>query len=78
VPVPAHGHGAAELKRGDRSRRRYLSFDTRRQAAAPGPLPQWHVRSREQLMKEIRNRDFEVFDRSIDVHVASLRRKTGR
>ena len=29
-------------------------------------------------MKEIRNRDFEVFDRSIDVHVASLRRKTGR
>jgi DNA-binding response OmpR family regulator len=35
------------------------------------------VRSREQLLKEIRNRDFEVFDRSIDVHVASLRRKLG-
>lgn len=36
-----------------------------------------HVRSREQLAKEIRNRDFEIFDRSIDVHVASLRRKLG-
>ncbi|HWY26240.1 MAG TPA: response regulator transcription factor, partial [Nevskia sp.] len=34
-----------------------------------------NVRSREQLMEQVRDREFEVFDRSIDVHVASLRRK---
>jgi DNA-binding response OmpR family regulator len=35
------------------------------------------VRSREQLLEEIRDRHYEVFDRSIDVHVSSLRRKLG-
>jgi DNA-binding response OmpR family regulator len=35
------------------------------------------VRTREQLVVEIAGRDFEGFDRSIDVHVSSLRRKLG-
>jgi DNA-binding response OmpR family regulator len=35
------------------------------------------VKSREQLLLEIADRDFEVFDRSIDVHISSLRRKLG-
>ena len=35
------------------------------------------VRSREQLLEEVRERRFEVFDRSVDVHIASLRRKLG-
>lgn len=35
------------------------------------------VRSREQLLLEVADRDFEAFDRSIDVHVSSLRRKLG-
>ncbi|MDB5986909.1 MAG: transcriptional regulator [Nevskia sp.] len=33
------------------------------------------VRSREQLMEQIRDRQYEAFDRSIDVHIAALRRK---
>lgn len=33
------------------------------------------VFSREQLLDRIRGRDFEVFDRSIDMHVSKLRRK---
>ncbi|HYE33618.1 MAG TPA: response regulator transcription factor [Methylomirabilota bacterium] len=33
------------------------------------------VKSREQLLDEIRDRNFDVFDRSIDVHISSLRRK---
>ncbi|MDX1951687.1 MAG: response regulator transcription factor [Verrucomicrobiota bacterium] len=37
---------------------------------APG-----RVKTREQLLEEVRERDYEVFDRSIDVHIASLRRK---
>lgn len=41
-------------------------------ARAPG-----RVRSREQLLEEIRERDYEVFDRSIDVHVSALRKKLG-
>jgi DNA-binding response OmpR family regulator len=41
-------------------------------ARAPG-----RVRSREQLLEEIRDRNYEVFDRSIDVHVSALRRKLG-
>jgi DNA-binding response OmpR family regulator len=36
-----------------------------------------HVRSREQLLLDVADRDFEVFDRSIDVHIASIRRKLG-
>ncbi|MEI6666578.1 MAG: response regulator transcription factor [Acidobacteriota bacterium] len=39
-------------------------------ARAPG-----RVRSREQLLIEASDRDFEAFDRSIDVHISSLRRK---
>lgn len=35
------------------------------------------VRTREQLLLEIADRDFEAFDRSIDVHISSLRRKLG-
>lgn len=35
------------------------------------------VKSRESLMEEIRERDYEVFDRSIDVHISSLRKKLG-
>lgn len=35
------------------------------------------VRSRDQLLDEIRDREYEVFDRSIDVHVSALRRKLG-
>src|SRR5262249_4466892 len=33
------------------------------------------VKSREQLLLDVADRDFEAFDRSIDVHVGSLRRK---
>jgi DNA-binding response OmpR family regulator len=35
------------------------------------------VKSREALLDEIRDRNYEVFDRSIDVHVSALRRKLG-
>jgi len=35
------------------------------------------VKSREQLIEEILERDYEVFDRSIDVHISALRRKLG-
>lgn len=35
------------------------------------------VKTREQLLLEIADRDFEAFDRSIDVHISSLRRKLG-
>lgn len=35
------------------------------------------VRSREQLLDEIRDREYEVFDRSIDVHISMLRKKLG-
>jgi len=35
------------------------------------------VKSREQLLDEIRDREYEVFDRSIDVHISSLRKKLG-
>lgn len=38
---------------------------------------QGRVKSREQLLDEIRNRNYEVFDRSIDVHVSALRKKLG-
>jgi DNA-binding response OmpR family regulator len=39
---------------------------------APG-----RVLSRDYLLDEISGRDYEVFDRSIDVHVSALRRKLG-
>ncbi|HSR08688.1 MAG TPA: response regulator transcription factor [Bryobacteraceae bacterium] len=35
------------------------------------------VQTREHLLLEVAERDFEVFDRSIDVHISSLRRKLG-
>jgi DNA-binding response OmpR family regulator len=41
-------------------------------ARAPG-----RVKSREQLLIEAADRDFEAFDRSIDVHISSLRKKLG-
>ncbi len=33
------------------------------------------VKTREQLLLEVADRNFEVFDRSIDVHISSIRRK---
>ncbi|MBL9129467.1 MAG: response regulator transcription factor [Verrucomicrobiales bacterium] len=41
-------------------------------ARAPG-----RVKTREQLLEEVRERDYEVFDRSVDVHVSALRKKLG-
>ena len=35
------------------------------------------VKTREQLLLEVADRDFEAFDRSVDVHVSSLRKKLG-
>jgi DNA-binding response OmpR family regulator len=35
------------------------------------------VRTREQLLSEVADRNYDVFDRSIDVHISSLRRKLG-
>ncbi len=35
------------------------------------------VKTREQLLLEVADRDFDVFDRSIDVHISSLRKKLG-
>jgi len=36
-----------------------------------------HVKTRENLLLEVADRDFEGFDRSIDVHISSLRKKLG-
>ena len=35
------------------------------------------VKSREQLLGEIRDRNYDIFDRSVDVHISALRRKLG-
>ena len=35
------------------------------------------VKTRDELTAEIREREYEVFDRSIDVHIAALRKKLG-
>jgi DNA-binding response OmpR family regulator len=35
------------------------------------------VKTRERLLEEARDREYEVFDRSIDVHISSLRKKLG-
>jgi DNA-binding response OmpR family regulator len=35
------------------------------------------VKTREQLLDEIRDRNYDVFDRSIDVHISALRKKMG-
>ncbi|GEP44046.1 response regulator transcription factor [Brevifollis gellanilyticus] len=35
------------------------------------------IKSREALIENLRDREYEVFDRSVDVHIASLRKKLG-
>jgi len=35
------------------------------------------VKTRDRLLEEIRDREYEVFDRSIDVHISLLRKKLG-
>jgi DNA-binding response OmpR family regulator len=35
------------------------------------------VKSREALLEEVRERNYDVFDRSIDVHISALRKKLG-
>ena len=35
------------------------------------------VKSRERLLEDIRDREWEVFDRSIDMHISALRKKLG-
>lgn len=35
------------------------------------------VKSREELLNEIRDRNYDVYDRSIDVHISALRKKLG-
>jgi DNA-binding response OmpR family regulator len=40
--------------------------------SAPG-----RVLSRSRLIEEVAGRDYEAFDRSVDVHVSALRKKTG-
>ena len=35
------------------------------------------IKSREALIESLRDREYEIFDRSIDVHIAALRRKLG-
>ena len=35
------------------------------------------VKTREALLDECRDRNYDVFDRSIDVHISSLRKKLG-
>ena len=35
------------------------------------------MKSREQLVDEIRDRHYDVFDRSVDVHISALRKKLG-
>jgi DNA-binding response OmpR family regulator len=38
---------------------------------------QGRVKTREKLLLEVAERDFEAFDRSIDVHISSIRKKLG-
>ena len=35
------------------------------------------VKTRDELMEEIRDRVWQAFDRSLDVHISNLRRKLG-
>lgn len=35
------------------------------------------VKTRDALLEEVRDREYEVFDRSVDVHIAALRKKLG-
>jgi DNA-binding response OmpR family regulator len=50
-----------------------VEFDLLRSLAASAG----RVKTREQLLQEVADRNFDVFDRSIDVHVSSLRKKLG-
>jgi DNA-binding response OmpR family regulator len=69
-----------------------IDFDTRRAWLEEAPLTltpvefdllaclgrtPGRVRTREQLLEDIRERNYEVFDRSIDVHISALRKKLG-
>lgn len=38
----------------------------------------YHVWKREQLLDQVRGREFEAFDRSVDVHISKLRKKLER
>lgn len=38
-------------------------------------LSKGRIRTREQLLNQIRHRKFDIYDRSIDVHISALRRK---
>ena len=40
-------------------------------------LARGRVKSRDSLLSDIRDRDYDVFDRSIDMHISALRRKLG-
>ncbi len=70
----------------------HLNTDARTAALGDVPLPltpvefdlllvlakaKGRVKSRDQLLEEIRERNYEVFDRSIDVHISALRKKLG-
>lgn len=70
----------------------HLNMDARTAALGDVPLPltpvefdlllvlakaKGRVKSRDQLLEEIRERNYEVFDRSIDVHISALRKKLG-
>jgi DNA-binding response OmpR family regulator len=35
------------------------------------------IKTREELLNQIRNRDYDANDRSIDVHISALRKKLG-
>ena len=35
------------------------------------------MKTREQLIEDVSERKFDIFDRSIDVHISSLRKKLG-
>ena len=35
------------------------------------------MKTREALLEHVRDRNYDVFDRSIDVHISALRRKLG-
>jgi two-component system response regulator CpxR len=37
--------------------------------------PPGRVRSREQLIEDIRDRHYDVYDRSVDVHISAMRKK---
>ncbi len=50
-----------------------LEFDLLQQLARSAG----RILSRDQLLDEIAGRNYDVFDRSIDVHISSLRRKLG-